>query len=591
MNEKSIYSMTETYLTDNKDAFDNFINNSDILVSNPENIIGSPKSPRNFSSQEIDYIGGGLPDEELNESSELIFTTHDSINNNGDVIRTLDGFTICNRSINDNLKDLNSMFWNIDDTDNKHIRNTKNDNIKDIENDINSQGSQDDRNSIKSVPLLIILILTALIVSVMAAFPYLTYSGDMPDDIKDLICISRYIVYFIIFSGYWLYFIVDILSASKLQLIRSMNISYLYIGRQVLDCSFSIIYATLYAAKWMSLTDIIIPTISIPSFFISWILVFYSIIDKHISSSVSISGSSSSNSTSRKRRVLLRSIKKTEKLLDKYKYRKKFIKQLTKENSSNDRANISILFAYHSNKSLNLQSEERLNLYEEDCYDSWSFVRSDIVNGLLGMSLIPLSLSLLADYGYSISLIIKSEEALLWTATLSTFILGIMYLLATRPIHHKSFRIICSKTTYGFGLNCKENIWLFIVNILLNLPIIFCAIIIASLRINASYSIFGRIAARFLLPYSLTFALRWIGTMFTFLIDYGAATKIISCAIKMYFTLIASLSYKLLWKCNICDSIKSLIAKYHIRWYTKYAKWLVRNCDEETIDMLFDELL
>jgi hypothetical protein len=107
-----------------------------------------------------------------------------------------------------------------------------------------------------SVATLILLVLSTLVlvtVSALGALPYLIYSGDAPESIKQGICITRYIIYLIIFSSHWLYVSTDLILRYRLSIMRSMAISWSFIARQVLDNLFTLTYTILYAVKWISL--------------------------------------------------------------------------------------------------------------------------------------------------------------------------------------------------------------------------------------------------------------------------------------------------------------------------------------------------
>ena len=467
---------------------------------------------------------------------------------------------------------VNNLFWNLEGRD------------------------TEDKLSPCAMPLLFLFSLISALVSSLSAVPYLTYSGEAPEEYKQGICITRYIIYLSIFCSYWLYLTVNLIHSSRYGLIRHMKISWQYVGRQVFNVLFSSTYTILYAVKWVSVADIDLPILSIPCFCASWFLVYYSVIDKHLSSSISTSGSSTSNVHSRKRRMLLSSIKYTENNL-RVSNLTHYIAVLRKSK------NLSLLFSCHSVKALGLPSEERLVIYERDWHSGMSEICSDVVNGLLGFSLIALTLSLLEDYGHAVKLVVHQEEVFLWVITLASLFLGTMYLIATRPIHHKTLRKILGSLYNICSLKyCTlSTVRANTLAVVKRLPLMIAAGLVASLRVNASYIIFGRLTGRFDVPYTLGITLIWSGILITFYIDYGACLKIVSCSVKMLLTLVSLVLHRILpdTLCGTADSeagsvvstVKNVVVGYSVRWYTKYAKWLVRNCDEEMLDSLFEEFM
>lgn len=430
--------------------------------------------------------------------------------------------------------------------------------------------------SLPTILLLVLFFFLSITVSALGALPYLTYSGEAPESIKEGICITRYIIYLIIFSSHWLYVSTDLILRYRFSIMRSMYINWSFIARQVLDNLFTITYTMLYAVKWIALENIPQTNVSIPCFCISWILVYYSIIDKHLSSSISASGSPSSNLSSRKRRMLLKSVKNTEKMLSvsSVKERENYICNLIEEK------NLSLFFSSHVCKGISL-SEERLVTYEKYWHDGLSEILSDIVNGMLGFSLIPLTLALLEDYGAAVKLIVNDEDVFLWVLTIASLLLGILYLIATRPIHHKTCRVLTSMPTKSCFFSS-----------LMKLPVMAAAVSIGSLRVNMSFMIFGRLTGRFMLPFGLSQALIWSGIIIVFYIDYGTCLKILSCSFKMLFTLLSLVLHRIFEATGYpCKLVKYLVTGYTIRWYTKYAKWLVRNCDEDLLDSIFENIL
>jgi hypothetical protein len=273
--------------------------------------------------------------------------------------------------------------------------------------------------------------------------------------------------------------------------------------------------------------------------------------------------------------MLLKSIKNTEEIVSRAsgKKREDYLRNLFLEH------NLSLFFTSHVCRGISV-SEERLVTYEKYWHDGLSEILGDIVNGMLGFSLIPLTLALLEDYGAAVKLIVSDEDTFLWVLTITSLSLGILYLIATRPIHHKSFKVVTRPSKRCFFRS------------LIKLPVILGAGAIGSLRVNMSFMIFGRLTGRFMVPFGLSQTLIWTGIILVFYIDYSTCVKILSCSFKMLFSLLSLILWIIFQYVGYpCKLVKYLVTGYVIRWYTKYAKWLVRNCDEDLLDTIFDDIL
>lgn len=428
--------------------------------------------------------------------------------------------------------------------------------------------------------IIIALSLFFFVSSAAASTPYLIYGFDVPGVIWILLCVIRSLIYFTVFSGYSLYWSCISAHLSTPYISLSQRISGLFVARVLVSCLFSVTYALMYSVKWYEMDSAIIRDVTVPLFFIMWLSVFYTVIDKHLSFNVNIDGLSTSSVQSRKRASLLSSIKVMEKYINSSQENCKTIFNQIKTNPT-----LSLLFASVSSKGFG-NEEERLSQYEEVSYDNCLNFRTNIVNVFLGVCIIPLTLSLMEDYGHSFALVLKngnqtnplpiSEDSFLWLISWLSSTLSFLYIIATYPIPHKYARKRCTMPKLS-------TLSAFVVNV----PFMFCAAVLASVRINSSYSIFGKMAARFQIPYNLGLPLIWLGVMIVFCVDYLASMKIISCAFKKHMTLIS----KALCLCtNFANTNKHLMA-YQLRMYTKNIKTIVRNCDEDTLDDLFAELL
>ncbi len=408
-------------------------------------------------------------------------------------------------------------------------------------------------------------------VSSMAALPYTAYTGFLMPDLWLFFCVFRTGAYAFVFFVYWINFVQQILWSFSTK--RPVIITAIYILKLCINCLFAALYSSLYSIKWMELPTVILWQISIPAFMASWFLVYFTVIDKHLSLSISVSGSPSTNVVNRRRKILLSSIKKVEKLSYSSLSRAKNI-----YSSLIEYKDVTLLIAKLSATDFYNNEAEKLDIYENELFDSWSEIRTSIVNILLGLSILPLTLAMVEDYGHSLHNIISSEEPFLWMITIFCCTLAVLYIIATYPIHHKSFRNI----TYIFNKDKLVNI---ITKFITRLPLAFVACVVAAVRLNASYAIFGKMVAKFRIPYSLGMPILWTGVCIVFFVDYGACMKIVSYASKRFLSIIcARIIMTSSDEPNLIEKhLRGFVHRYFIRYHTKNLKWIIRNCDEDLL--------
>lgn len=425
------------------------------------------------------------------------------------------------------------------------------------------------RESPMSIPFRVVYALVSLSWSAAAALPYLWYSSGLPESVWVLTCIMRFITYFLVFSGYWLYLVLG----------HSFGIpgdtGAMYWLRAAAGLLFSSVYTFMYCVKWYIAASSSV--ISVLLFSASWFYVFYSVVDKHLSGSVSRSGVDSSRATQKKRECLLRSIKHAEQHIASSPEHSQLIHDLVRSGAGN----ISCLFA--STIMSHAHSEERMSVYEERGYDPCSKVRVCVINVFLGVCLVCLSLSMIEDYGYPLAMLLKGENAtaplpidetsFLAIICLFSAFLSAMYISATYPIPHKYVAKRCSLDRLK--------------SFLLNVPTMLLAGVIASVRMNSSYSMFGTIAGRCFIPERIGLTFVWSGMMIVFAVDFWACMKITSCALKKHATIASLIATSLLPGKHSLHWLRV----YSLRKHFKRAKCAVRNCDEGMVEKLFDALL
>jgi hypothetical protein len=422
--------------------------------------------------------------------------------------------------------------------------------------------------------------LPCICLAFFSVIPYTIYEGFMSKSSWDVFCIGRACIYGIVFLiayidvSIYCYKRVFITERSYGSII---NYSLMKFIRQTTGVTFGLLYSFLYSIKWFNEPDLYARYVAICAFCIGWFLVFYRVIDKQLSSSLSISGSISSSVNSKRRRILLYSVKMLEELCyQNSEYSQKLYNSIIK------RGSFALMFA-RINKAefvMRGQEEKILSLYKESYFDKWCELRASVMNNILGVCLIVVMLAMLEDYGRAIYITFSlPEESYLWIATICCSILSCMYIICCYNIHHKYARTITTLYT-AISCNTSRNDCIWILNILCRLPIIVAGGLIATTRMNSSYIMFGKIAGRFGMPYSIGMTFLWICIIIVFLIDCTASIKIVSYSIKRMISLLCTcISHPVLssWHLYRC---------YNIRSYTKRTKWLIRQCNEEALDEL-----
>lgn len=425
-----------------------------------------------------------------------------------------------------------------------------------------------------SFVLMFIIILSSSIVGVLAAFPYATYHAWITSIEWIFFCVIRATVFACVFTSQWVFTIFDIVHRPK-QTIRSCTIM-----RHIVCTLFAALYSVLYAIKWMELDNIILWQLTIGLFTISWFNVFYGVINYRLGSSTVFM---STSTNLRVRSIILSCIKAAERIAWKSADDCNSIMYHLKHDK-----HIGVFIAKQSNSLFYTYplSGDKLEMYENAVYDMYASTRTSFIDLFVGLSLVPLTLALLEDYGYSLYKMchtLHCVDTFDWVVFICTSILAILYTIATYDIHHNNARkcsSICQTKQDMIGGIKKLFVQSF--------PLA-CACIVGTTRLNSSYSIFGRIAGKFDMPYSigLPFIYTMIGVVF--IIDTAAAYKIVC---RSYKKMISILILPIIsWSSYLPSSINHIVQYYYLRYYYKRLKWYVKNCDEQMICVLQEHLL
>ena len=283
--------------------------------------------------------------------------------------------------------------------------------------------------------------LLSLTCSLFASFPYLAYSFGLPEPVWLLTCALRQIMYFVIFSGYWLHLLID--PPRMCRDVRGVIYSTLFAG----------VYTILYAIKWYTVPKIILREVSVALFVISWFHVFFTMVCQR----------------AKKESIWKDTMRKA---------------RLSDHNS---------LEIYRRLRGEKVDVAESLEMRLST--DRSSSIPLALA-GFFGLATVPLTLSLVEDYGYSINLALKlgnessslpmSEEAFLWTVGSTMGVFAVMY-------SSMVLRVACkyAEKARNAQLRCAM-MWRSIACI----PLIFLAGVLGSIRMNSSYEILGRVVAR-----------------------------------------------------------------------------------------------
>jgi len=387
-----------------------------------------------------------------------------------------------------------------------------------------------------------IYLVICVVVAVFSSFPYLAYSFGLPEAIWLLVCVLREIIYFFIFFAHWASLLLTIRRENDgMRCVTRCNFSFA--ARKILAVTFAGTYTFLYGAKWFTVHNIILQEVSMALFTLSWFHVFYCMIDKQLNTDVD---------DEEIRGNLLRRIRTLEREVSRNPMRSAEVLAMMDTED-----NIEMLLEFEPGT-----DEYRCGASGTDCF--------------LGICLLPLAASLMEDYGYSIAMLLKlgnetiplpiSETDFLWLMTCLSLCFAMMYLIAVRRIPRR-WNGECNWT----GITCS-------------LVISFCAGVLASIRLDASYAIFGRITARLLVPEPLAATVIWLGTILVFGIDFLASAKIISSTRKKMMTLLAHGAERFLGTGGEKDWIIRWFGIYLIKHRTKHLKRVIRTTDVVTLE-------
>lgn len=400
--------------------------------------------------------------------------------------------------------------------------------------------------------------IVSVLFSAFSILPYTVYQRQLLFSDWVLFCVVRPATYALVFLATWH------------KLLTRKN-SYWGTWRILVSSLFAGTYTVLYTMKWIEADGIPLRYLSIPCLSLSWFVVFYEVMDRHLSSR------SANNALDLlRKKMLLFSIRQQELACWSTPNFASFISSSLKNDES-----ISVLFCKHQDAELQSAACEdaRLAIYEAVSYDPYERYIASTVNLIVGFSFIPLTLALVEDYGYSFFRLIHNEDVFLVLIFVFCVVFSSLYLLSTYPIYHKMM-----DRTMQLSTNTRQVVFCF----LRRTPLYVLASVASLNRMNASYSIFGSIAGLMSVPVGMGLFLVWFGVIVVALVDFSATLKIISRSVKYLWMIALMQLVNTEW---IPEVMVNEAHRAVARYYSKRMKRVVRNSDERTLSFFVGLLL
>ena len=425
--------------------------------------------------------------------------------------------------------------------------------------------------------LLIFISLFSAACATISVFPYTVYESFLPDLQFKTLCVARSLSFGIIFFNAWIemhisfykYFYLDTFEPLE-DLKRKTNIPQIAIS-----VLFVFLYSGLYAWKWF-IEDVPIKYASLLLSFVSLARVFYGLIQNQLKNS------SLDSISERRRKILLNCLDKFKKISY---FNSAIISTIAEKFKNLEGQSISlfsIFFAVRDDiQFFTVDKEELLIKYEEDLEDSYEHIRINFTNLYLGVIWLSLTLVMMEDYGYAVFHITKlDEEGYLWLVMMISGILSGLYIFASYGLVHAFSKNLVNLLTCRNGGTIVKNL-------AFKIPFIFSGLLIASLRMNSSYIIFGRIAAKFAMPYSIGFTLIWVGMLQIFLLDLITSVEMVSRALENLIILVGS-SDRI---SEYFNCVKNIRRQLKICYCSEKIRRLIFNLDDDGLRQITRDIL
>lgn len=387
-------------------------------------------------------------------------------------------------------------------------------------------------STVSYYPIISILIfLTSIVLGILSSLPLLSYGKNRQLEtlFDEATCIIRMLFGILIFSGSWFEIIDNCYqylckNKPEHQVLKS-NI-YLTIIKMVIIIVFAAIYSILYAWNYWILPDVLIKYISVPCYFLVLLRIFYQ------RAVIQFQTRADSSEVNRKKNILIASIKRTLKICkNNAEHAALILKEITNTEILPDvrehTIKHSFLFAIKNDHTFYRYDKEDLtNRYENDIYDKWETIRTNLLNIFLGIAYVALMITLINQYenlvvdifhSFNISGI-SHIHGILWGSTMISIIEAGLFILATYNIHHNYLRKFMSITSFKL---LQEKLRLLIIYS----PMIVAGVILAMTRLESSYIAFAKLATMLMLNKDIGYMLISIGMALSFLVEMNFMIK------------------------------------------------------------------
>jgi len=420
-----------------------------------------------------------------------------------------------------------------------------------------------------SIPFSITFTILSIVFSLGAILPFTVFPGFLPTTEWDMMCVLRSSAYFKVFLYVWIEAFRSLYRYLLIDTNNSLNYYETRSFRKVICLLFGLFYSSLYCWKWLAMDDLPFRVFSLCCFFVAFAAVFTKLLFRQLV------GTLSSPTSKNKRDILLASVSAVEREVNwNYKANMVIAHKLFQSTASPISCLLPLRNDYHLHQ---VDNKVLLSLYEDDFCDVTKYYVTAVINIFLGVSWIALWITMIEDYGYAIASTTGLDEtSYLWLATCLCGLLSSFYVLSSYNLYHRSIRSIYSFITLNNSLSILKSF-------AYHIPFYFFGGCIASARLAASYTVFGRIAAKFALPYSIGFTLVYTGITIVFILDLITSSRLIFTSVKGFSTLF--LSWLFAYFPNFVTS------HYFVRYYLKKLKQRIRNLNHDGLDVCIAETL
>ena len=241
----------------------------------------------------------------------------------------------------------------------------------------------------------------------------------------------------------------------------------------------------------------------------------------------------------------------------------------------------SLLFAYNKDATFYKNDKDTFTLkYEEDNYDLYGSIKSNITNIFLGICMILLLFSLFDEYHIILMLSFEHDshqKILVWISIIFSIINSAIFIIITYNIHHKNIRQICKI----FNIDI---LFLNILNFICHIPFIMIGMLLSLYRFQIAFTTFSKIVALLQLDYYVGYFVIWVCTLVPFLIESAFMIKALIVAL-------IKIRSKFVLSCLFPNYFEQYKMKIFVETKIKEVPEFIRNLDDEMIDKLMEKIM